>query len=158
MQKKRGGGGCSLDRSFRCRQAWHLTGSTHNTFPEPQIGVFSNLLDRYFMLNKPNRKPLLNGLSIWLRYTVFSMSHNTPIPDTVSEKWNNETTKEVIKVRYTINITFTHSKENINNYFLSAIHTTLYHCSFTCNLLWSIFLLTFPLFLRKFNTLTSRCI
>ena len=133
-----------------------MRGSTHNTFPEPQIGVFSNLLDRYFMLNKPKSK----APSQWpINLTkVFGISHNTPIPDTVSEKWNNETTKEVIKVRYTINITFTHTKENIDNYFLSAIYTTLYHCSFTCNLPWSIFLLTFPLFLRKFNTLTSRCI
>ena len=83
------------------------------------------------MLNKPKSK----APSQWpINLTkVFSLSHNTPIPDTVSEKWNNETTKEVIKVRYTVNITFTHSKENIDNYFLPAIYTTLYHYSFTCN-------------------------
>ena len=88
------------------------------------MGVFSNLLDRYFMLNKPKSK----APSQWpINLTkVFGISHNTPIPDTVSEKWNNETTKEVIKVRYTINITFTHSKENIDNYFLSAIYTTVH--------------------------------
>ena len=60
--KKWGGGGEILKG---------MRGSTHNTFPEPQIPVFNNLLDRCFMLNIPKSKGLsqkpINLTGIWYK-------------------------------------------------------------------------------------------
>ena len=42
---------------------------------------------------------------------VFGISSNTPNSDKVSKKRHDEAIKEVIKIRYTITISFTHSKD-----------------------------------------------
>ena len=73
------------------------------------------------MLNIPKSKGPPQWPIDWTK--VFGISSNTPNSDTLSKKWYNEAIKEVIKIRYTITISFAHYKDM--HTFQSSFHQNI---------------------------------